>query len=348
MKYVVRSVDGDEYGPFSRTELQKLVEEQRLGPGDFIRRESGKTWSPFEKIAGLATSSDAEIQVELEDPAPEAVTPRRPVVGAEVSGSIAADRKPRRPVDHPKVGDRILDEEEVEDEGGTENEMAELSLGSPTTPTFEAPSTTADPNPFRSFGLPISLEVDEDVRFVVAQSFLDALRESPFNALLGHRASLICTSRRLAMIRPSALRSSMSIAWIDTAGMVAIENRRSVVRLVVGFIFLVYAASAFTGGMLSGLAAGATAASGVDGSLLTIASSAGIILGALTGLLGILAILSSGRTSLVLTGSGAELVFGCRAVGAWHLAQIDAVRLHLPFGSVNREPNAPPTQPGRP
>ncbi|MCP4837578.1 MAG: DUF4339 domain-containing protein [Phycisphaera sp.] len=347
MKYIVRSVDGDEYGPFSRTELQQLVEEQRLGPGDFIRRESGKTWSPFEKIAGLATSSEPELQVDFEDPAPEVVAPRRPVVGAEVAGPITTDHGPRRPVDRPKIDDRIgNEEEEVEDEAG--DEVAEISFESPTTPTFEAPSTTADPNPFRSFGLPISLEADEDVRFVVAQSFVDALRESPFNALLGHRAALICTSRRVAMIRPSALRSTMCIAWIDAAGMVAIENRRSVIRLVVGFIFLVYAASAFTGGMLSGLAAGATAASGVDGSLLTIASSAGIALGAITGLLGILAILSSGRTSLVLAGSGSELVFGCKAVGAWHLAQIDAVRLRVASDPGREESNAPPTRHDRP
>ena len=43
MKYIVRSVDGDEYGPFSREELQNLVSEERLGPGDFIRREAGRT-----------------------------------------------------------------------------------------------------------------------------------------------------------------------------------------------------------------------------------------------------------------------------------------------------------------
>ena len=59
MKYVVRSLDGREYGPFTSDQLRDLRAGQRLGPGDFIRRENGRTWSPFEKIPGLGDLSDA-------------------------------------------------------------------------------------------------------------------------------------------------------------------------------------------------------------------------------------------------------------------------------------------------
>ena len=68
MRYIVRSVDGDEYGPFSRRELLDLVRDRRLGPGDFVRRETGRTWSPFERIAGLADTEPAAASDSPEDP----------------------------------------------------------------------------------------------------------------------------------------------------------------------------------------------------------------------------------------------------------------------------------------
>ncbi|MEE2894982.1 MAG: DUF4339 domain-containing protein, partial [Planctomycetota bacterium] len=87
MKYIVRSVDGDEYGPFTSEELRDLVREDRLGPGDYVRRESGQTWSPFEKIAGLGDR--------LPDADASPKRPTRPTIGAEYSdGDAPSDRTP--------------------------------------------------------------------------------------------------------------------------------------------------------------------------------------------------------------------------------------------------------------
>ena len=85
MKYIVRSLDGREYGPFTSAQLRELKDSERLGPGDFIRRETGKTWSPFEKIPGLGDVDGDEAQIR--DDAPDAGPSSIPVAVAEESAS---------------------------------------------------------------------------------------------------------------------------------------------------------------------------------------------------------------------------------------------------------------------
>ncbi|MBC02756.1 MAG: hypothetical protein CMJ34_05555 [Phycisphaerae bacterium] len=186
--------------------------------------------------------------------------------------------------------------------------------------------------------------MDEEVHFVAGQSFLDAFRESIFNAVLGHRATMICTSRRVVVVRPSSLRASMQIAWIDATGMAAIERRRNLFRMVVGVVLLFYAISSLAGGMLSGFAAGLAGGSGIDGSILSMASSAGLIIASVAGLLGLLAILTASRRAMVVSCSGSEVLFCCMAMGPWHLAQIDAARQSLSSDAPSSKGRiAPPT-----
>ncbi len=328
MKYIVRSVDGDEYGPFSREELQMLVREERLGPGDFIRRETGRTWSPFDKIAGLGRTSGTELE---EEPIPaDGISPTRPIVGAEIGSGG--------------------------DSGGTPEEVPEPEEIVPIEPATEPAETTtppfnpvaiddSDPSPFIALGLPMTMDAGEQTCCVVVQSFRDALRESLFNALLGHRGTLVCTNRRIVVVRPSAIRSSMHVAWMDSVNMASIESRRSVPRTIAAIVFLMYAVSSLAGGIVSGLAADFAIASGVGGSLFSMASIAGVGIASFAALIGLLALLTCRRRAMVVSTSGAELVFGCAALGPWHLAQIDAARMSTRVADQSRGRSSPPTAP---
>ena len=82
-----------------------------------------------------------------------------------------------------------------------------------------------------------------------------------------NRGTLVCTNRRIVVVRPSAIRSSMHVAWMDSVNMASIESRRSVLRTIAAIVFLMYAVSSLAGGIVSGLAAEFATASGVGGSL---------------------------------------------------------------------------------
>lgn len=343
MKYIVRSVDGDEYGPFSREELQNLVSEERLGPGDFIRREAGRTWSPFEKIAGLGEG----IELVTEEPPttsartatagiaktaePSKTAPIRPTVGAEVVEKSRSNKDDE--VQSSERGETSIAEDDSGEDRVSAREAEDRA-------TQDRLSGTADPNTFLSLGLPITLGVEEEVHFTAVQSFTDALRESTFNAILGHRGRLVCTSRRIVTVRPSVFRPSMQIAWVESTSMAAIQTRRNLFRMVVGVVLVFYAIST---AIMSGLTSGIMAGTGLGGPFLTLAGTAGLVVASVIGLLGLLGILTANRRAMVISSSGSEIVFGCMAIGPWHLAQIDAARLSSPIAASAGDRITPPT-----
>ena len=350
MKYIVRSVDGDEYGPFSREDLQNLVREERLGPGDFIRRETGKTWSPFEKIPGLGENFELttkepptatlETAPTVQTAATVRTTPTRPTVGAEVVGN----GKPKLESDVHSIPTDVLPtvtgDSKSEDDSKSEKVVA---FEAEDRTTDDILTSAADPNTFLSLGLPITLGPEEDVHFTAAQSFIDAFRESALNAILGHRGTMVCTSRRIVVVRPSMIRASMQIAWMESTSMVGIETRRNLFRMVVGVVLLFYAAVSMLGAAMIGGAANSIGGGlGLD-SFLNVAGTAGLIIASAIGLLGVLAIITASRRAMVVSSSGSEVVFGCMALGPWHLAQIDAARLSSPIASPGGDRITPPT-----
>ncbi|MEE2973175.1 MAG: GYF domain-containing protein, partial [Planctomycetota bacterium] len=239
MRYIVRSVDGDEYGPFSRRELLDLVRDRRLGPGDFVRRETGRTWSPFERIAGLADTEPASAADSPEDPGRSLRIEPAPEV-LEVAETETDEDDSKMPAGDPPVTPPSPD------------------ASGPSEPAPSPPASRSDrpsaslPNPFHSVGLPLELGPDEEVRFVLRQSFLDGFRESPVGGLLGHRSTMICTSSRIAVVRPSLARPSMSIVWLTGAGGATIETRRRLIRLLLGLVLLLQAFSLLVSGPIAG------------------------------------------------------------------------------------------------
>ncbi len=343
MRYVVRSVDGAEYGPFTSDELRQLVREQRLGPGDFIRREEGRTWSPFEKIAGLA---DIEAMSPTSDPSTDMSTdpvssvpggpdlpvepPRlRPDPGPEqIDGGSTAPPSP--PHSRP-VGIQL------DDLRGSVNEpnagSTPAASGSPqlrrSVPIEPARST----NPFVAAGLPIDLLAGEEVEFVLVQSFLDACRDSLLGAILGHRGRLVCTSRRAVSIMPGFGRSSMTVVWLDRIAGAAVRSRTSMARMVFGVIGLLYAAYALVGSFAVGAAMNAlgTGGAAVGG----ITAILGTIVAGLAALLGLYLLLTA-RGRAVIIGDGHDgIAFMSAAATPWHLAQIDAGRMRSTDSTVD-------------
>ena len=336
MKYIVRSVDGDEYGPFTSEELRDLVREDRLGPGDYVRRESGQTWSPFEKIAGLGDR--------LPDADASPKRPTRPTIGAEYSDGDAAPE--RTPTLEPTL------ESEPEPELESVPIEPEARIPPASDPVTSEPDAAGDreprgrrvvvsdllgdsvgTNPFVNLGLPLSLEEEEEVRFVLVQSFIDAFKDSPGNALLGHRGTLVCTDRRAVAVRPSFTSASMKIAWLDAAGTASLDSRTSMVRLLLGAFLLLQAIYL----VLAIGAAGALGAATVLGSDVTgLVGGVLAILSISTGLFGLLLVATARRRTIGVASSGAELAYGCRAASPWHLSQIDEAR------RASRPREAPP------
>lgn len=332
MRYIVRSVDGSEYGPFTSGELRTLAREGRLGPGDFIRREVGRTWSPFERIEGLSdlrpeSSNDVESASPRSFPddsgADRDHLPRQPA-------SLRLDPTPAR-----------LDDTSRMDLGDTDAAAPGLDtdalsvLGTPWVRPLAATPRTAgtrppivDPavsgNPFAAAGLPMALVVGEEVRFVLVQSFIDAFRGSMIGAILGHRDRLVCTDRRAVVIRPGFGRASMTIAWLDRVDRSGIESQLSVVRFVFGVLCLLYGALSLMGSVAGGVIQGALGG-GNAAALAGLSAILGIAIAIMAGLLGLL-LLATSRARAVTIGEG--ILFRCAAAGPWHLARIDEGRMH--------------------
>ena len=99
--------------------------------------------------------------------------------------------------------------------------------------------------------------------------------------------------------------------------------------------------------MIGGVARTVGAEPGIDMAL-NLANNAGLIIASVIGLLGVLAIITASRRAMVVSSSGSEIVFGCMALGPWHLAQVDGARLSSPVASAGVSSGgdriAPPTE----
>jgi hypothetical protein len=334
MRYIVRSVDGAEYGPFTSTELRQLVHEQRLGPGDFIRREEGRTWSPFEKIAGLGDV------VAKTDAPPDAATEGEVADDARSSPSAKSGPVRPRPTPTPETLETSASRT-IEIDLDSILPAIDPSASRPVTP----PTTTAasigtaldsqprssvpvDParsnNPFVAAGLPLEPMAGEDVEFVLVQSFLDASRESLLGAVLGHRGRLICTNRRTAAIMPGFGRSSMTLVWLDRIESAAVRSRTSLGRMIFGVLCLLYAAYALVGSLAVGAAMTAIAGSG--SSIGGVAALLGMVVGGFAALLGLALVLTARGRAVIIGDAASGITFACSAASPWHLAKIDEGR----------------------
>jgi hypothetical protein len=334
MRYIVRSVDGAEYGPFTSKELRQLVHEQRLGPGDFIRREEGRTWSPFEKIAGLG-----EVVAKTDSPPDAAIEGE---VADEVPPSPSARSGPVRPRPTPrpetletsgsrtiKIGtDSILPAIDPSETQPVVPSTTGTASNGETLDSVPRSSVPVDPislnNPFVAAGLPLEPVAGEDVEFVLVQSFIDASRESLLGALLGHRSRLICTNRRAAEIMPGFSRSSMTLVWLDRVESAAVRSRTSLGRMIFGVLCLLYAAYALVGSLAVGAAMSAIAGSG--SSIGGVAALLGMVVGGFAALLGLALVLTARGRTVIIGDAASGITFACSAASPWHLAKIDEGR----------------------
>ncbi len=336
MRYVVRSVDGGEYGPFTSDDLRQLVREQRLGPGDFVRREEGRTWSPFEKIAGLAElvggddepgeRDDADPTVSGPTPSTRPVAPtesRRPRLDPSPEHLSPTDTE-RPPGTGFQIGidlDSILPDPTPPPSDPPPVEQAPPPRTGSTVPVDPARST----NPFVAAGLPVALLPDEEIGFVLVQSFADAARASLIGAVLGHRGRLVCTNRRAVTIVPGFGRSSMTIVWLDRITAAGVRSRTSLGRMILGVLCLLYAAYALVGSLAVGAAMSAIGG-GLNGAS-GIATALGTGLAAFAGLLGVAVVLTARARTVMIGDTGDGIVFPCAAASPWHLARIDDGRM---------------------
>ena len=321
MKYIVRSVDGREYGPFGSDELRELADQQRLGPGDFVRRATGRTWSPFEQIPGLGdrtsiSRSDAPIP-----------GPATPLDGEDALELKSSDSEPT-----PDLADHESDASP----DGPVPPIFDQSPGSGHELDLARASANADAlveNGVLVERLPGEFDV-----FTVTQSFLDMSRNSILAAMLGRRGVLICTNRRIAAVLPDLMTQSARIAYPERVRSFGVERRTSPIRLVFGAILLLNAFFTLVGA--SFLGAVTSALDTTAGTSLAASSGvASIIIAAFFGLAGILLLLTSTSRALVVDG-GESITFPCGRVTAWHLGQLDKARN---AGVADRRPPVEPS-----
>lgn len=318
MKYIVRSVDGQEYGPFGSDELRELADQRRLGPGDFVRRETGRTWSPFERIPGLGDRR-------------EAVHAEAPIPGVGV------------PID-----DQDALELETEDPGPDPDSVdPEVDAGSdrPVPPGFASTAgsgheldlarASANAGALVEHGVLVERLPDEIDLFTLNQSFFDMSRNSMLAAMLGRRGVLVCTNRRIAAVLPDLMTQSARIAYPERIRSIGIERRTSPLRLLIGGILLLNGVFTLVGaGLLGTVTTALDAAAGT--SLATSSTGASFIIAAVFGLAGILLLLTSTSRALVVDG-GDSIAFPCGRVTAWHLGRLDEAR-NAAIANVDHHP----------
>ncbi|MDE0889836.1 MAG: hypothetical protein OSA40_10305 [Phycisphaerales bacterium] len=318
MKYVVRSLDGREYGPFTSDQLQDLRAGQRLGPGDFIRRENGRTWSPFEKIAGLGDLSEAADLPRNDAPlAGPSALPDQDVFPAtpdlEDVATPPADLQ-RDPLRTDAVDP--MDERDVMDDSPvtiTRSSTSEIEL--------DIARASASADMLVQHGVLVNRLPGETDVFTLKQSFLDVARHSILAALLGRRGVLVCTSRRIAVVLPSVSSRTIRIAYPGRSRSIGLERRTSLVRLIFGVMLFLNAIVTFLGSsLLGGLAAVVDGAAGVG-----IAEASGALgwgIAALFAAGGAFLLVTSTAKALVID-AGDPVVFPCSRATAWHLGRID-------------------------
>lgn len=307
MKYIVRSVDGREYGPFGSDELRELADQRRLGPGDFVRRETGRTWSPFERIPGLGDRSPS---ARSETPTPG------PGLAPDPDEPLEIEASDPDPV--PAVAAREADDESdasmppaVDRTTGSGHEL-DLARASANADALVEHGLLVD-------RLPGELDV-----FTLHQSFLDMSRNSMLAALLGRRGVLVCTNRRIAAVLPDLMTQSARIAYPERISSIGVERRTSPLRLVFGAILLLNAILTVVGaGLLGSVTAALDAAAGT--SIAATSAGASVAVAAIFGLAGVLLLLTSTSRALVVDG-GESITFPCGRVTAWHLGRLDEAR----------------------
>lgn len=228
---MVRNQEGSEFGPFTSDQLHELVRLDRLGPGDFVRRENGRTWSPFEKISGLGGSRGGEeiseeVAEEIEEPVRE---PAAPIPPSPIASPVAPES------------------------------MGSFSRGD-TPPLMEE----ARNNPFHAIGVLIDLLPGEELLFVLRQTFLDSLRSSILATVLGRRGTMVCTNRRVVVAIPTLTSTSVQMAYLDRVGLIARTSKTQIWRILLGLMLMFWGASMFFPAMFLG---GMGAAAGMIGAM---------------------------------------------------------------------------------
>ena len=324
MKYIVRSVDGREYGPFASDELRELADQRRLGPGDFVRRETGRTWSPFERIPGLGDRPEIS-RTDASFPGPDASTGGEEGLEVEM-----ADFKPTPdPVDHQADGESDQPTSPIFDRTTSSGHELDLARASANADALVENGVLVE-------RLPGEIDV-----FTLTQSFLDMSRNSILAAMLGRRGVLICTNRRIATVLPDLMTQSARIAYPERIRSIGVERRTSPIRLLFGGILLLNALFTLLGASLLGTVTTALdAAAGT--SLAATSTGASIVIAALFGLAGILLLLTSTSRALVVDG-GESIAFPCGRVTAWHVGRLDEARN---AAVADRRPPLDPHDPG--
>ncbi len=337
MRYLVRNDRGEEFGPFSSGDLRALVKQNRLGDGDFVRREIGSTWHPFATIPGLGCESppprrtpardsskllaatvqgwDAEklADVEVDEP-PSGLLAEMPGRGlasdsTEDDPTTSIERRPERPV---------RPERPSHDTPTLEELAARLT---PSTETFDGPpiDTTIDrsefdlPNDDQEEPGPMTRPAETGV--LLRESLRDALRRSLLAAILGRRATLNLGPRRIEMMVPGVFRVEMHACWFDAVAVAEIRQRRLVVRTLLGLAMILGAIGAIATGIF-----GSTIAVGSPAFLVGASAASVLLIVGFT-----LLWLSSARTLEIHAGSR-SLRFPCREIEPSILDWIDERR----------------------
>ncbi len=320
MKYIVRSLDGREYGPFTNDQLQELKDAQRLGPGDFIRRETGKTWSPFEKIPGLGDVEGGDATIR-DDP-PDAGPSGRPVPG----------ESPDEPVSTTMY--HLTDHQETD-----VPETPPVSATGPLTSQIELDIARASVSAdlLVQHGVLVNRLPGETDVFELQQSFLDVAKQSLFAALLGRRGVLVCTSRRVAIVLPSVSSKTIRIAYPGMSRSIGIERRTSLIRLIFGLMLFLNAVISFLGSsLLGGITSALDQAAGLGITQTT--DILGLGIAGLFAAAGAFLIITSNVKALVIE-AGEPIIFPCSRASAWHLGRLDDAH-HMSVDAMNERPSA--------
>ena len=264
MKYFIRNVQDEEFGPFSSGELRVLVRQNRLGDGDFVRREVGTTWHAFHTIPGLGCDAPSrddgrphdvpstmaatvegwdtdhlpDVDTDDEPPALLEVThgEARPEPVEPVAASAQTTRrtKPVHPVRRSETSEARVSLES----------LAEMPDPIPT--PRPAPSAAMTPPPSDGEAPePVAIrgqdeDPDEETRYVrLQEDALDAFRRSWVSAILGRRACLHILGDRVDLVTPGVLRSQIQACWLDAVDAAAVRTRRSLLRIVVGAMLVI-------------------------------------------------------------------------------------------------------------
>ena len=252
VKYFVRNDMGEEFGPFSSNDLRVLARQNRLGDGDFVRREVGETWHPFATIPGLGC--DGSTTEDADD-----VSDENSMMQATIEGWDAEHLPDVEAADPPSLADAIQATHGRADDREEPQAPARASkMGSPVRPTrtsnrpsppaaLDAPASMPEPIPtprpvLMDDGIATDVdsptiddERDDPPRYVqIRESPGDAIRRSWLAGLLGRRASLHLLPGRIDLVTPSLTDSRTQACWLDAVDAVSIERRRGWFRTLIG------------------------------------------------------------------------------------------------------------------